>query len=82
MVFQNLLRANEFILKIDLWNTLLTLQETEYYKENRNPEPFSPIETRKIHTVIYVHQSYRTKSWPLDLRYECWSDASNPMKRE
>lgn len=27
-VFQNPLRANDFVLKIDLQNTLLTLQET------------------------------------------------------
>lgn len=80
MVFQNLLHANKFVLKIDLRNTLLTLQETEYYNEPRNPESFSPTVTRKLHIMTYVHQNYRTKSWSLDMRYECWSHVTEPMR--
>lgn len=47
MIFQNLLHANKLVLKIDLWETLLTLQEIEYYSENRTPEPSSQHRNKK-----------------------------------
>lgn len=73
MVFQNQLHANKFVLKIDLENTQLTLQEIvnaikKIEIQKQKQESLSYRNKKAPRSDIYL---WELQNWLLDMRYEC-----------